>query len=279
MYRTYPPNLDLYEHGISINEGRSTLAPGLKLIATTKLPIYSSFNLTIVDDEGRSLNESAVRLVEIDHAHFHADYYDEYDLRYCVLSALYHVARLIDLYVWNVEHFEKNFPQETTVRGNIHGPNVYYEIDAFLSSGRRIYETISNVLWKHYHRGEPGRWSGMNKAIKSLDKVPLQFASELRESWNRYGSKLKDYRDCVMHHVPLHETSETCWLNRHGKNWGMTVKLPANPQAKSRKQLDYNSGPDALTYCHEVAVHLVKLCTSLNSQEQIVRHFRGDSVK
>jgi hypothetical protein len=267
--------MNIFEHGICLTEGESLSGLNLKLIATTKLPIYSSFNLSIVDNNEDSLNHAVASMFEIDHAHSNDEYYQEYDLRYCVLSALYHLARLIDLYVLAAESFEKMHFPETTVSGNTHCPNIFYEIDAFLTSGRRVYDMISKMLWKHYHPGESGGWSSMKNAVKSLDKVPIEFADELRASWSQFGVKLKDYRDCVMHFVPLHKISETCWLNRHFGKWGVTVKLPANPEEKSRRKLDYDSGPDALTYCHEVAVHLVELCKSLTEQHPIGSYFRN----
>lgn len=38
------------------------MSPTAKLVSSTDLPVYSGFTLTIVDLEGRSLNERAVQL-------------------------------------------------------------------------------------------------------------------------------------------------------------------------------------------------------------------------
>src|SRR5437773_916138 len=105
MDKAYSSEANVYEHGILV-EGDER-PESLILIATAKLPIYSGFNLSIVDFEGHSLNERAVRLAEVNGSHFQADYYEEYDLRYCVLATLYHMNRLIDLYVWNTQLFER----------------------------------------------------------------------------------------------------------------------------------------------------------------------------
>jgi hypothetical protein len=53
---------------------------------------------------------------------------------------------------------------------------------------------------------------------------------------------------------------------------GMTVRLPVNPEVKSRRAFDFFSGPDALKYCHSVACHVVELCESLAAQEAIRKH-------
>ena len=71
----------------------------LNLIATAKLPIYAGFSLSIVDSARHSLNERAVHLANVKGPYYSADYYEEEDLRYCVLAMLYHLNRLIDLYV------------------------------------------------------------------------------------------------------------------------------------------------------------------------------------
>ena len=269
MHKIYSSETNIYEHGIVV-EGNVYLNT-LKRIATTELPIYSSFNLSIVDHKNNSLNERAAKLAVIDGSHTQSDYYEEYDLRYCVLSSLYHLNRIIDLYTNLTEMFERQHPLGTALRGNTGDPRVYYEIDAFLGATRRIYESIIKVIWKHYYPKMTGRWSSIRKAVNSsLDKVPPLFAAILKESWDNFGEKLADYRNCIAHYIPLTENSNTtCWLNWYENRWGVTVKLPANPKAKSREKFDFNTGPEALIYCHSLTCHFVELCESLNSQTKI----------
>src|SRR5918911_1062505 len=170
----YSPETKVYEHGIAA-EGESDPVP-LRLIATAKLPIYSGFSLAIVDPEGNSLTERAVHLLSVDKAHFTADYYEEDDLRYCVRATLYHLNRLIDLYVALTRLFERIHPIGTAIEGNTSDPRVFYEIDAFLGAARRVYESIRKVLWKHYHgRGTSGRWRSIRTVLNSPGKVPTSF--------------------------------------------------------------------------------------------------------
>ena len=270
MDNAYSSETNIYEHGILVEGDERPEA--LSLIATAKLPIYSGFNLSIVDLEGHSLNERAVHLAEVNGPHSQGDYYEEYDLRYCVLATLYHMNRLIDLYVWNTQLFERLHPLGTAIRGNIGDPRVFYEIDAFLGAARRVYESIVKVLWKHYYSGTSGRWSSIRSAINSLDKVPPPLSTELQQSWNTIGEKLADYRNCVAHYDPLTDGNTTCWMDWYGNRWGMTVKLPANPNKKSRKAFDFKSGPEALSYCHSVVSHLVELCERLKAQEKVASY-------
>lgn len=244
----------------------------MRIVSSTDLPVYSGLSLTIVDLEGRSLNERAVHLGHVNGAYSTADYFEESDLRYCVLATLYHLNRLIDLYVALTQLFEKIHPPGTANRGNTGDPRVFYELDAFLGAARRVYESMRKVLWKHYGDGPKGRWGSIRGTLKSADNVPAPFAQQLAESWKSFGERLADYRDCVMHNDPLTDGGTTCWMERYGIRWGMNVKLPANPERKSRLSFDFATGPEALSYCHTVACHLVNVCQALEALERVRHH-------
>ena len=97
MIQAYSSETNIYEHSIAVEGDEHPESLGV--IATTKLPIYSGFSLSIVDFAGHSLNERAVQLANVQGAYYSADYYEEGDLKYCVLATLYHLNQLIDLYV------------------------------------------------------------------------------------------------------------------------------------------------------------------------------------
>jgi hypothetical protein len=97
MGKAYSSETNVYAHGIAVEGDEHP--ESLIMIATGGLPIYSGFSLSIVDFAGHSLNERAVHLANVKGPHRLAHYYEEYDVRYCVLATLYHLNRLIDLYV------------------------------------------------------------------------------------------------------------------------------------------------------------------------------------
>ena len=271
MIQAYASETNVYEHGIAVECDEHPESLGL--IATANLPIYSGFSLSIVDFEGHSLNERAVHLADVKGPHSSVDYYEEGDLRYCMLATLYHLNQLVDLYVRLTQLFEREHPPGTAIRGNTGDPRVFYEIDAFLGAARRVYESIKDVLWKHYHYpGATGKWSSFRRVVKSPHEIPPLFVTALDQSWNTFGKKLADYRNCVAHYDPLNDGGTTCWMNRYGNRWGMTVKLPANPHEQSRKAFDFDSGPEALGYCHSAACHLVELCESMEAQAKVASY-------
>lgn len=122
-----------------------------------------------------------------------------------------------------------------------------------------------------------GGWGAIQKAVESK-VIPTQFAEALQQSWETRGKKLKAYRDCIAHNMPLAD-NETCWMARFDNQWGATVPLPTNPESKSRAAFDnvQGKGIDALGYCHGVAVHMVELCEELMALPAVASHIAKPS--
>ncbi len=269
---TYDQNIDVYEHGIVVSDGERPPS-GLSLIATTRQPIYNSYSLTLVDRDGTSLNHRAVHALDVPGAHAVVDYHEESDARFFLRESLYHLNNVIDKYIWACQLFEElHGHYEGPRSGNTGDSRVLFEIDAYLGAARRVYEAISKVLWKHYHPGEKGRWDSIRTATRAIasgnSKVPAQLGGQIVDSWNAYGAKLADYRNFVAHTGALSE-GETCWLHRYDRRWGASVMLLENPENKKRVPLRPDVGIDALAYCYEVAIHLVKLCEQVAATDAV----------
>lgn len=262
-----PGITEVYEHGI---EAVGDPPQGLLRLATREPDlIYSGYTLALVDRAGSSLNHRAALLFTVPVAHTTRAMYEEYDVRHCLLAALYHLNRIIDLYVGMVHLFEETSPDGLT--GNSSDSRIYFEVDAFLVEARRIYDLIAKVLWKHYARGKSDQWLRIKTALKFNDLFPKELDSAVRDSWAAHGEKVTDYRDCLLHYVPLTEdASTTVWMNRFDGRWGATVRLPSNPEANSRRVFDTSeSGVDAASYCYGIVSELVGLCEKLVAQPQI----------
>lgn len=269
MNQPYLPDTDIYEHGVVVVGGPQVTE--MRLVATTRQPIYSGFSLSIVDLSGQSLNERAVQLFRVNAPHRMADYFEESDVRYAVLSSLYHLNRIVDLYVRVHRLFETRHSRAR--RGNTGDPRVFYEIDAFLGAARRVYEKIRGVLWKHWNAtGSKGRWKSFRKVFDSPHSIPKPLLHALDCNWRDIGGKLSEYRNCVAHYDPLHPGHTTCWVALRGGRSQVTVHLPANPSAQSRRGFDFEGGPDALSYCHAAACHIVDICDLIQQQPTIQKY-------
>lgn len=271
---TYTADVDVYEHGIVLPDGEHPPA-GLAILATTRLPIYSEYSLTLVDRTGSSLNERSIHALEVPGPHAVADFYEESDVRFFLRESLYHLNSVINHYVRACRLFDElHGYREGPQSGNTGDCRVLFEVDAYLGAARRIYEAISKVLWKHYNDSPngKGRWSSMRKTVAAIEsgstKVPAQIATPLTASWNSYGAKLADYRNYVAHTGAL-SSSGVCWMSRFDGRWGASVALLENPEDKKRVPIDPNVGLDALAYCHDVATHLVELCEEMTALPEI----------
>jgi hypothetical protein len=265
---------NVYEHGI---EAIGDPPQGLLHLATRDNDlIYAGYTLAVLDrDDGSSLNQRVAYLVKVG-AYTVSDFYEEHDAKYCLRATLYHLNQIIDSYATNCHLLEQMHPGSKPTKANTSGgEQIVFEVDAFLSAARRVYEAISKVLWKHYAapRGMNGRWGSMRKAVRGLEQlniVPAAFFQTLKQSWDGPGENLADYRNYVMHTASLAASGAPCWMNRFDGRWGATVLLPANPKAKKiPAAVSDTGGLDALGYCHDVAAHLVGLSEALMALPEI----------
>lgn len=265
---------DVFEHGIEVRRGEDMPPPGLLRVATDKRGVHTGFVFEVVDPDGTFPNYRAMKLAMVQKSHRHKDFYEERDIRYCLGNALYHLNRVIEFYVAKRRQFEKNV-SENAIRVGGSEPRLYYEVEAFFGAARRIYEAISKLLWKHYAvpRNMNGRWRSIDGAINS-DVVPDSFVTSLRQSLDLYGETLTAYRDFIMHTAPLTDGVGACSLRRIEERWGLKIPLPTNPEKKVRRVYDVmqGDGPDALSYCYGVAVHMVALCEGLMALPEIAHH-------
>lgn len=269
----------MFEHGIVISD--SDPPPGLARVATTRQPIYSGYTITVVDRDGSSLNHRANHLVDVPGPYQTSDLWDENNVTYCLRSALYRVDRIIGMYMEKCRLFDEHHPDAGILSGNTSDPRVYFEVDAFLGDARRVYDSISKVLWKHYVGKPQGRWRSIRKLVESetaLATIPAEFAQLLKQSWDEFGAKLTDYRDFVMHIAPLAGEGAT-WMDRYDGRWGASVGLPTDPTAKSWEVFDnvQGNGVDALGYCHRIAAHLAGLCEQLMALSAVDAHIVNPS--
>lgn len=60
---------------------------------------------------------------------------------------------------------------------------------------------------------------------------------------------------------------------------GVNIKLPANPATKSRRAFDFRNGPEALSYCHRVAIEIIDLCEKMRNQTKLGEYLENPKSK
>lgn len=264
----------ILEHGIAVEQKPNGLE-GLRVIARTDLAVYSSHSVALLDVEGNHLNERIALMLSPITTYHSADFYEERDVRYSLRTCSYHLDRLVGRYWRITELFEKRHPLPK-IRGNTPDPAVYFEVDAFLTAARRVYEMLRKLLWKHYGNGQ-SRPRSFQKLLESNLRLPAEYGALALGSWQRHGERLTAYRDCMTHYDPLDTGAETCFVEVFGGYWGVNVRLPSNPETKSRASFVFD-GPEVLEYCSSVLSTLTDLAEATQLLQPIAERLANPMV-
>ena len=124
-----------------------------------------------------------------------ADWLEEGDVRYSLRACAHHLDHIARLYATTTVLFEQQHPVATSRRGNTGGSAVYFEVDAFITSGRRFYEHLRRLVWKRFN-GTGSRPDSFSKLLSASGLLlPDAYRTRLEASWTAHGKQLKGYRD------------------------------------------------------------------------------------
>lgn len=196
------------------------------------------------------------------------------NLVYIVGAVLHHCRHLAEVYSAICRHYASfPFPQENekAIFGNQEEP--FYELEALVTQARRSYKMLQVVVWHAY--GLPhGRPNSFERVLALCEDIPTNLEARLSQSWRQYGSKLKDYRDCIHHYVPLTRHMAYAWMTKlEGETFSTSILIPDNPEARSQKLFRYDSQLDALTYGWELANEVLEI-TGTTISEVVNRESR-----
>lgn len=175
-----------------------------------------------------------------------------YNVEYITGATIYHCKQLAEIYSYICHKFA-NLPEVVIKDSNSMGFGNFreplYEFDALITAARRTYDTTRYILW---HVFGPGRGSIPNSFPRTLphcNNMPSPLATRLEESWDKYGEKLTEYRDCIQHYAPLNLGISSNKMVRIEENlWSTSIFMPDNPEVKSTKKFRFSDEIDALTY-------------------------------
>jgi hypothetical protein len=75
---------------------------------------------------------------------------------------------------------------------------------------------------------------------------------------------LTDYRDCIIYNAPIDFGLGTGSMQKlDGGVWSVLMRIPDNPEVKSRAAFTFAKGLDALTYGWELTNEIVRVATAI----------------
>lgn len=140
----------------------------------------------------------------------------------------------------------------------------YYEFDALITAARRTYDSLRYILWNIFGSNRDSVPRNFPKTLELCDKIPEVLRNRLFKSWSDHGKKLTDYRDCIQHYVNVSFGIESALLRQDdGGTWSVLLRIPDNPEVKSKQHFEYIYDLDALTYGWELANELIGITLSV----------------
>jgi hypothetical protein len=194
----------------------------------------------------------------------------QHTLAYAVGAAVHHCERLADVYSGIALDMVRI--SSIPIPGHGDAPVVafgnqyeaYWELDALLTAARRAYDASRYILWSVFGPNKGGLPSNFKKTLPACSKLPPELRNTLELSWQGYGERLTDYRDCVIHYAPIAFGLGTAWMQKlDGGVWSVLMRIPDNPEAQSQSAFTFAQGLDALTYGWELSNEIVRVATAI----------------
>jgi hypothetical protein len=138
----------------------------------------------------------------------------------------------------------------------------FFEFEALLAAVARGYEYLIIPLWKHYGcSGDPPR--NFTQAVQRGTSFPTLVGDRLRHTHDQFYVRAKDYRDCIQHNVDMGSSSWAMFEQLEGLVWSVIVRVPDNPEMKSRSRFRFENNLDALTVSWGYVAEFFGLCDVL----------------
>jgi len=227
------------------------------LLATLRLPAGVPLSL-ILDGKGQAAKRFSAMAMFQRHG-FHAA-----ALEYLSGAILYHLEALTR----NYETVRDKFKDDAVIPGAPMGrealfsshPEPYFEFDALIAAARRAYDACRYVLWKACGPSTTSLPRSFSRTVPLCMKLDARVRDDLVDSWDRWGARLTEYRDCIHHYVPIDFGLTTMFMKEALPGvWAASARIPDNPDARSKSAFRFAGRLDALSFGWEVAneVHRV----------------------
>ena len=184
-----------------------------------------------------------------------------YHIGYLVGAVAYHSERLAELYAAICRQFSVFFGKTTDSDYATFGYQMepYYEFDSAVTAARRAYDVSRHLLWRRFGGGGSTP-SSFTKTLGACARLPDDLKAHLDTSWKEVGKRITEYRDCLQHYVPVDfGLASASMEKRDGGFWSARIRIPDNPETRSKEAFTYGRGLDALAYCRSVAEELLTI--------------------
>ena len=192
-----------------------------------------------------------------------------YQLEYLVDAIQYHCINIGKLYAAIVMTFMEHLQQDgefgkSGVAALSHQTEPYFEFDALIGCARRAYDSTRYLLWALY--GDRGSVpNSLEATLKGHHRIPPDLHARLASSWHQFGIPLSDYRHCIHHYVSVDFAMASAVMRRLPIGaWGVTMRIPDNPQVRSHKHFTFRRDLDALTYAWELAFEMLDVAKAVS---------------
>ena len=223
----------------------------------------------LIDHSAKSLFGECLSNL-MNRAHEPATLFHVHHVAYTLGSTAYHCEQLAECYA----SISKDFARLPSIPGALDGepamfgrqPAPYYEFDACITAARRVFEACRHLMWKTHGSGGTGPdgfWNTLVELRKS-PRLPDISYDNIEETWSHFGRKLSDYRNCIIHHVPVDFGMTAAWMQRDQLGvWVTRIRIPDNPEAQTREAFSFAGNLDALEYCLDLVGAVAKLATTV----------------
>ncbi len=274
----------VFERGIQLRlECDGWIVPDTFFSAETFLEAQALFRplrplfITSQFENGKCLN----RLLRFDSTHYfdlavsglmnwsisYPKLYPVYHLEYLLSAIGYHCQRIAELYVQIVEKYSQIYKvsgENETANGSLfqNQSEPYFEFDSLLGACMRTYDSLRYILWPEFGKGNLPR--SFKSLLNSQNELPEPLHLRLNASWEKFGKTLKDYRDCIHHYVPVDFAMASAVMHKDSKyGWTTFIRIPDNPDVRSKEKFIYSLNRDVLTYSWELADEILDLTTTV----------------
>lgn len=191
-------------------------------------------------------------------------------LSHAVGSVYYHCLQLAELYSMKGKEYAKSIlggeTQDCSLSSGELSNYSYYELEALITSARRSYNTTRYYVWKalDYKHSMP---SSFEKMLNCCDRLPIDVLKRLELSWNKFGCKLRDYRDYIEHYLGVSDRKPYAIMQKLEDGvWSTSIRIPDDPKVESPESFRYDCQLDALTYGWELTNEIIAVAQIIVQQ-------------